>query len=47
MNNGDEYDALTRRGRKCHRFRAGDRAKIKRGYRRRLRRQMKIVRESQ
>jgi hypothetical protein len=38
MINGDEYDALTKRGRAVHAFRAGQRAKVKRGYRRRARR---------
>jgi hypothetical protein len=37
MINGDEYDALTKRGRTVHAFRAGQRAKVKRGYRRRAR----------
>jgi hypothetical protein len=39
MINGDEYDALTRRGRKALRFPAGERARIKRAFRRRARRQ--------
>jgi hypothetical protein len=37
LKNGDEYDALTR-WKRVHNWRAGDRAKIKRAYRRRLRR---------
>jgi hypothetical protein len=36
--NGDEFDAMTRRGRRWHRFRAGARAGIKRRFRRRERR---------
>jgi hypothetical protein len=39
MINGDEYDALTKRGRKVLRFPAGERARIKRAFRRRERRQ--------
>jgi hypothetical protein len=37
MINGDEYDALTKRGRAVHKFRAGQRARIKRSFRRRER----------
>jgi hypothetical protein len=35
---GDEYDALTRGGRRVHRFRAGKRAYVKRKVNRRARR---------
>lgn len=38
MNNGNEYDALTKKGRRVHKFRAGVRAYIKRAFRRRERR---------
>jgi hypothetical protein len=38
LRNGDEYDALTRRGRRVHKFRPGRRARIKRNFRRRERR---------
>lgn len=38
MKNGFEYDALTKWGRRYHKFRAGVRAYIKRGFRRRERR---------
>ena len=41
LNTGDEFDALTRRGRRCHRFRPGTRARIKRNFRRRSRRVFK------
>lgn len=37
LKSGDEYDALTKWKRVCT-WRAGDRAKIKRGYNRRVRR---------
>ena len=37
MINGDEYAALTRRGRRVHRFKTGRRASIKRRHRRRER----------
>jgi hypothetical protein len=39
--NGDEYDALTKGGRRVHRFRPGARAGIKRRFRRRERRGFK------
>ena len=35
---GDEFDALTKGGRARHIFKAGDRKRIKRGFRRRFRR---------
>ena len=38
MKDGFEYDALTKRGRRWHRFRPGHRAYIKRKFRRRERR---------
>lgn len=38
MKNGWEYDALTKWGRRVHKFRAGVRAYIKRAFRRRERR---------
>jgi hypothetical protein len=38
MGNGDEYDALTKGGRKVHTFKPGVRARIKRRFRRRERR---------
>ena len=41
LKTGDEYDALTRRGRRVHRFRPGIRAVIKRRFRRRERRVFK------
>lgn len=41
MHSGDEFDSLTKRGRKVHRFRAGARAWIKRKFRRRERRALK------
>jgi hypothetical protein len=39
--NGDEYKAMTKRGRRVHRFRPGTRAGIKRRFRRRERRVFK------
>ena len=39
---GDEFKAMTKRGRRCHRFRAGTRAVIKRRFRRRERRVFKV-----
>lgn len=36
--NGDEFEAMTKGGRRVHRFRAGTRAQIKRRFRRRERR---------
>jgi hypothetical protein len=30
--NGDEFKAMTRRGRRVHRFRPGERARIKRAF---------------
>ena len=44
--NGDEFDALTRGGRRYHRFRAGTRAAIKRRFRRRERRVFKTTGDS-
>lgn len=41
MSDGAEYDALTKGGRKVHKFRAGRRSFIKRKYRRRERRKLK------
>jgi len=38
MKSGDEYEALTKRGRRVHHFKPGRRAAIKRKYRRRERR---------
>jgi cobalamin biosynthesis Co2+ chelatase CbiK len=46
MIDGDEYDALIRRGRRVHRFRAGDRARIKRKFRRRERHQQRVVKNA-
>jgi len=43
MVSGDEYEALTKGGRKFHKFRTGVRAKTKRSYRRRERRIFKIL----
>lgn len=40
MISGDEYDALTKGGRRVHRFRAGKRARIKRKINKRTRRAM-------
>ena len=37
MKSGDEYDVLTKGGRAVHEFRAGERAMVKRAYRRRER----------
>ena len=39
---GDEYDAMTKKGRRVHRFRPGTRARIKRNFRRRERRVFKV-----
>lgn len=36
--NGDEFEAMTKGGRRVHRFRPGNRAQIKRRFRRRERR---------
>ena len=41
LKNGDGYKAMTKRGRRCHRFRPGPRAQIKRNFRRRERRVFK------
>ena len=41
LKNGDEFDALTRGGRRYHRFRPGVRAAIKRRFRKRTRRVFK------
>lgn len=41
LKGGDEYDALTKGGRKVHEFRAGERAKVKQGYWRRFRKMVK------
>jgi hypothetical protein len=41
MNSGDEYDALTRGGRKVHRFRPRRRERVKRKFRRRERGELK------
>jgi hypothetical protein len=41
MKSGDEYEALTRGGRRVHRFRAGTRAEIKRRFRRRERHEVR------
>jgi hypothetical protein len=41
MISGDEFDAMTRT-RKLFNWRAGVRSKIKRGYRRRLRRALRV-----
>jgi hypothetical protein len=43
MVSGDEYNDLTKTGRKFHKFRAGQRARTKRSYRRRERRISKIL----
>ena len=32
LKNGDGFKAMTKRGRRCHRFRAGTRARIKRNF---------------
>jgi hypothetical protein len=45
FNNGDEFDAMTKGGRRVHRFRAGTRAQIKRKFRRRERRAFKAARD--
>jgi hypothetical protein len=37
MIDGDEWDALTRGGRRVHRFRAGSRARVKRKFNKRSR----------
>ena len=41
LKTGDEFDALTKRGRRVHKFRPGTRAAIKRKSRRRERRVFK------
>ena len=46
MINGDEYDCLTKGGRAVHAFRAGERARVKRAYRRRERRKCQSDRHS-
>jgi hypothetical protein len=38
LKSGDEYDALTRGGRRVHHFKPGERAAVKRKFRRRERR---------
>ena len=44
LKSGDEFDALTKGGRRYHRFRAGIRVAIKRKYRRCERRVFKMPR---
>ena len=42
--NGDEFEAMTKGGRRVHRFRPGNRAQIKRRFRRRERRTFNTIR---
>jgi hypothetical protein len=41
MKSGDEYDALTRRGKRVHRWRPGQRRSVKRKFSKRIRREAK------